>query len=68
MLKFIDTASADEYFLVEMIRRAAKIMFNSLKEPGPMYIHVEIKQKAFVDVLYEMTILKTIGNLYKLFF
>ena len=68
MLKFIDTASADEYFLVEMIRRAAKIMFNSLKEPGPMYIHVEIKQKACVDVLNEVTKLKTIGNLYKLFF
>ena len=45
MFTFIDTASADEYFLVEMIRRAAKIMFNSLKEPGPMYIHVEINKK-----------------------
>ena len=30
MLKFIDTASADEYFLVELLRRAAKITFNSL--------------------------------------
>ena len=68
MLKFIDTASADEYFLVEMIRRAAKIMFNSLKKPGPMYIHVGIKQKACLDVLNEVTELKTIGNLHKLFF
>ena len=77
MLKFIDTASADEYFLVEMIRRAARIYVQFvktrtespwLKEPGSIYIHVEIKQKACVDVLHEVTELKTIGNLYKLFF
>ena len=32
MFTFIDTASADEYFLVEMIRRAEKITFNSLNK------------------------------------
>ena len=51
-----------------MIRRAEKIMSNTLKEPGPIYIHVEIRQKGCVDVLHELTELKTIGNLYKLFF
>ena len=33
-----------------------------------MYIQVKIKQKACVDVLNEVTKLKAIGNLYKLFF
>ena len=32
MFTFIDTASADEYFLVEMIRRAEKTTFNSLNK------------------------------------
>ena len=33
-----------------------------------MYIQVKIKQKACVDVLSEVTKLKAIGNIFKLFF